>query len=83
MSSLLDTYIFNLQQNNILNSYFEINTVFNSSVDNTFNDVPNQNVVLGFITSANLTTQDIRKSEQNIDIYYVKNLINQLINDTQ
>ena len=83
MSSLLDTYIFNLQQNNILNSYFEINTVFNSSVDNTFNDVPNQNVVLGFITSANLTTQDIRKSEQNIDIYYVKSLINQLINDTQ
>ena len=83
MSSLLDTYIFNLQQNNILNSYFEINTVFNSSVDNTFNDVPNQNVVLGFITSANLTTQDIRKSDQNIDIYYVKSLINQLINDTQ
>ena len=83
MSSLLDTYIFNLQQNNILNSYFEINTVFNSSVDNTFNDVPNQNVVLGFITSANLTTQDIRKSDQDIDIYYVKSLINQLINDTQ
>ncbi len=83
MSSLLDTYIFNLQQNNILNSYFEINTVFNSSVDNTFNDVPNQNVVLGFITSANLTNQDIRKSDQDIDIYYVKSLINQLINDTQ
>ena len=48
-------------------------------MDNTFNDVPNQNVVLGFITSANLTTQDIRKSDQNIDIYYIKSLINQAI----
>ena len=81
LSSLLDTYTFNLQQNNILNSYFEINTIFDSSVNTTFKDVPNQNVVLGFLTSAKLTNSDIRKNDDNIDIYFVKNLINQLVKD--
>ena len=83
LSSLLDTYTFNLQQNNILNSYFEINTIFDSSVNTTFKDVPNQNVVLGFLTSANLTNSDIRKNDDNIDIYFVKNLINQLVKDNK
>ena len=83
MSSLLDTYAFNLQQNNILNSYFEINTIFDSSVNTTFKDVPNQNVVLGFLTSSKLTNSDIRKNDDNIDIYFVKNLINQLIKDNK
>ena len=83
LSSLLDTYTFNLQQNNILNSYFEINTIFDSSVNTTFKDVPNQNVVLGFLTSAKLTNSDIRKNDDNIDIYFVKNLINQLVKDSQ
>ena len=83
LSSLLDTYTFNLQQNNILNSYFEINTIFDSSVNTTFKDVPNQNVVLGFLTSAKLTNSDIRKNDDNIDIYFVKNLINQLVKDNQ
>ena len=54
MSSLIDVYKLNYDQNNLSNSYFEINTVFDTSKNKIYEDVPNQNIVLGFLTSSTL-----------------------------
>jgi len=79
MSSLIDVYKLNNEQNNLSNSYFEINTVFDTSKNKIYEDVPNQNTVLGFLTSSTLSNTDTRLKDQEIDLYYVKNILTQLL----
>ena len=79
MSSLIDVYKLNYDQNNLSNSYFEINTVFDTSKNKIYEDVPNQNIVLGFLTSSNLSNTDTRLKDQELDLYYVKNILTQLL----
>ena len=79
MSSLIDVYKLNDEQNNLSNSYFEINTVFDTSKNKIYEDVPNQNIVLGFLTSSNLSNTDTRLKDQELDLYYVKNILTQLL----
>ena len=79
MSSLIDVYKLNYDQNNLSNSYFEINTVFDTSKNKIYEDVPNQNIVLGFLTSSTLSNTDTRLKDQEIDLYYVKNILTQLL----
>ena len=79
MSSLIDVYKLNYEQNNLSNSYFEINTVFDNSKNKIYEDVPNQNIVLGFLTSSTLTNTDSRLKDEELDLYYVKNIITQLL----
>ena len=79
MSSLIDVYKLNYEQNNLSNSYFEINTVFDTSKNKIYEDVPNQNIVLGFLTSSTLTNTDTRLKDEELDLYYVKNIITQLL----
>ena len=79
MSSLIDVYKLNDEQNNLSNSYFEINTVFDTSKNKMYEDVPNQNIVLGFLTSSNLSNTDTRLKDQELDLYYVKNILTQLL----
>ncbi len=79
MSSLIDVYKLNYEQNNLSNSYFEINTVFDTSKNKIYEDVPNQNIVLGFLTSSNLSNTDTRLKDQELDLYYVKNILTQLL----
>lgn len=79
MSSLIDVYKLNYEQNNLSNSYFEINTVFDNSKNKIYEDVPNQNIVLGFLTSSTLTNTDTRLKDEKLDLYYVKNIITQLL----
>ena len=79
MSSLIDVYKLNYDQNNISNSYFEINTVFDTSKNKIYEDVPNQNIVLGFLTSSTLSNTDTRLKDQELDLYYVKNILTQLL----
>ena len=79
MSSLLDVYKLNYDQNNLSNSYFEINTVFDTSKNKIYEDVPNQNIVLGFLTSSTLSNTDTRLKDQELDLYYVKNILTQLL----
>ena len=78
MSSLIDVYKLNYDQNNLSNSYFEINTVFDTSKNKIYEDVPNQNIVLGFLTSSTLSNTDTRLKDQELDLYYVKNILTQL-----
>ena len=79
MSSLIDVYKLNAEQNNLSNSYFEINTVFDTSKNKMYEDVPNQNIVLGFLTSSTLSNTDTRLKDQELDLYYVKNILTQLL----
>ena len=79
MSSLIDVYKLNYDQNNLSNSYFEINTVFDTSKNKIYEDVPNQNIVLGFLTSSTLSNADTRLKDQELDLYYVKNILTQLL----
>ena len=79
MSSLIDVYKLNYDQNNLSNSYFEINTVFDTSKNKIYEDVPNQNIVLGFLTSSTLSNTDTRLKNQELDLYYVKNILTQLL----
>ena len=79
MSSLIDVYKLNYDQNNLSNSYFEINTVFDTSKNKIYEDVPNQNIVLGFLTSSTLSNTDTRLKDQELDLYYVKNILSQLL----
>ena len=79
MSSLIDVYKLNYDQNNLSNSYFEINTVFDTSKNKNYEDVPNQNIVLGFLTSSTLSNTDTRLKDQELDLYYVKNILTQLL----
>ena len=79
MSSLIDVYKLNYEQNNLSNSYFEINTVFDTSKNKIYEDVPNQNIVLGFLTSSTLSNTDTRLKDQELDLYYVKNILTQLL----
>ena len=79
MSSLIDVYKLNNEQNNLSNSYFEINTVFDTSKNKMYEDVPNQNIVLGFLTSSTLSNTDTRLKDQELDLYYVKNILTQLL----
>jgi len=79
MSSLIDVYKLNYDQNNLSNSYFEINTVFDTSKNKIYEDVPNQNIVLGFLTSSTLSNTDTRLKDQELDLYYVKNILTQLL----
>ena len=79
MSSLIDVYKLNDEQNNLSNSYFEINTVFDTSKNKMYEDVPNQNIVLGFLTSSTLSSTDTRLKDQELDLYYVKNILTQLL----
>ena len=79
MSSLIDVYKLNYEQNNLSNSYFEINTVFDTSKNKIYEDVPNQNIVLGFLTSSTLSNSDTRLKDQELDLYYVKNILTQLL----
>ena len=79
MSSLIDVYKLNYDQNNLSNSYFEINTVFDTSKNKIYEDVPNQNIELGFLTSSTLSNRDTRLKDQELDLYYVKNILTQLL----
>ncbi len=79
MSSLIDVYKLNYEQNNLSNSYFEINTVFDNSKNKIYEDVPSQNIVLGFLTSSTLTNMDSRLKDEELDLYYLKNIITQLL----
>ena len=82
-SSLLNTYIFNLEQNNISSKLFEINTIFDNSKNRLYEKIPNQTYSVGILTPSNVTNNDLRGDDLHYDIYYVKHIINNLIGDCE
>ena len=78
-SSLLNTYIFNLEQNNISEKYFEINTIFDKSKHSLYEKIPNQTYSVGVLIPSKVTNNDLRADVLHYDIHYVKHIIDNLI----
>jgi len=73
--SLIDTYIFNLEQNNISKMFFEINNVFDMGNHFKYDQIPNQVHTLSGIIPTEVSTNDRRNTSTVNDIYYVKQLL--------
>ncbi len=80
-SSLLNIYQSNLEKNSVSSKYFEINTVFDKGKHEKYKNIPNQLYTLGVLTPSRVTNVDIRGEDKTFDIYYVKNLISNLIGE--
>ena len=80
-TSLLNIYQSNLEKNSVSSKYFEINTVFDKSKHEKYENIPNQLYTLGVLTPSRVTNVDLRGEDKTFDIYYVKNLISTLIGE--
>ena len=74
-TSLLDTYKFNLEQNNQSKMFFEINNIFDMGYHLKYDLIPNQIYTLSGIVPKEVTNADRRNDSTVNDIYYVKQLL--------
>ena len=74
-TSLLDTYKFNLEQNNQSKMFFEINNIFDMGDHLKYDHIPNQTYTLSGIVPNEVTNTDRRNDSTVNDIYYVKQLL--------
>jgi len=74
-TSLLETYKFNLEQNNQSKMFFEINNIFDMGDHLKYDLIPNQIYTLSGIVPKEVTNADRRNDSTVNDIYYVKQLL--------
>ena len=74
-TSLLETYKFNLEQNNLSKMFFEINNIFDMGDHLKYDHIPNQTYTLSGIVPNEVTNTDRRNDSTVNDIYYVKQLL--------
>ena len=74
-TSLLETYKFNLEQNNQSKMFFEINNIFDMGDHLKYEHIPNQTYTLSGIVPKEVTNTDRRNDSTVNDIYYVKQLL--------
>ena len=74
-TSLLETYKFNLEQNNQSKMFFEINNIFDMGDHLKYEHIPNQTYTLSAIVPKEVTNTDRRNDSTVNDIYYVKQLL--------
>ena len=74
-TSLLETYNFNLEQNNQSKMFFEINNIFDMGDHLKYDHIPNQTYTLSGIVPNEVTNTDRRNVSTVNDIYYVKQLL--------
>ena len=74
-TSLLETYKFNLEQNNQSKMFFEINNIFDMGDHLKYEHIPNQTYTLSGIVPKEVTNADRRNDSTVNDIYYVKQLL--------
>ena len=74
-TSLLETYKFNLEQNNQSKMFFEINNIFDMGDHLKYEHIPNQTYTLSGIVPKEVTNADRRNDSTVNDIYYVKELL--------
>lgn len=80
-TSLLDTYKFNLEQNNQSKMFFEINNIFDMGDHLKYDHIPNQAYTLSGIVPKEVTNIDRRNEPTANDIYYVKQLLFSLLGE--
>ena len=77
-SSLISTYLHNVENNNYHAKYFEINNVYDNSENKKFKNVPNQSYTLGIILPSIITNPNIGSEVLNSSIYDLTFEINSL-----
>ena len=72
LTSLINTYKFNLESNGKTHRYYEINNVYDDSKHKKFKIIPNQEYSLGLLIPENETVEDIKGKTKtnNINTHY-------------
>ena len=61
-SSLINTYIFNIDKHSYSGQYFEINNTYDMGNHNKYKSIPNQNYKLGILIPKKLTDNDLSEN---------------------
>ena len=78
LTSLINTYKFNLESNGKTHRYYEINNVYDDSKHKKFKIIPNQEYSLGLLIPENETVEDIKGKTKTNNINTLANVIKNL-----
>ena len=78
LSSLINTYKFNYENNNRSDRYYELNNVYDDSKHKKFNHIPNQEYSLGLLIPEIESVEDHRDTTKSNDINSLKETIKKL-----
>ena len=78
LSSLINTYKHNFENNAQSNKYYEINNVYDDTKHKLYKDIPNQEYSLGLLLPATETNHDTRGELIQNDIHTLTNIVNLL-----
>ena len=78
LSSLINTYKHNFENNAQSNKYYEINNVYDDTNHKLYKDIPNQEYSLGLLLPATETNHDTRGELIQNDIHTLTNIVNLL-----
>lgn len=78
LTSLINTYKFNLESNGKSHRYYEINNVYDDSKHKKFKMIPNQEYSLGLLIPENETVEDRKGKTKTNNIHTLANVIKNL-----
>ena len=78
LSSLINTYKHNFENNSQSNKYYEINNVYDDTKHKLYKDIPNQEYSLGLLLPETETNHDTRGELIENDIHTLTNIVNLL-----
>jgi len=78
LTSLINTYKFNLESNSKSHRYYEINNVYDDSKHKKFKMIPNQEYSLGILIPENETVEDRNRKTKTNNINTLANVIKNL-----
>ena len=83
LSSLINTYKHNFENNSQSNKYYEINNVYDDTKHKLYKDIPNQEYSLGLLLPETETNHDTRGELIQNDIHTLTNIVNLLFPNIQ
>ena len=78
LSSLINTYKHNFENNSQSNKYYEINNVYDDTKHKLYKDIPNQEYSLGLLLPETETNHDTRGELIQNDMHTLTNIVNLL-----
>ena len=83
LTSLINTYKFNLESNGKSHRYYEINNVYDDSKHKKFKMIPNQEYSLGLLIPENETVEDRKGKTKTNNINTLANVIKNLFSSSE
>lgn len=83
LTSLINTYKFNLESNGKSHRYYEINNVYDDSKHKKFKMIPNQEYSLGLLIPENETVEDRKRKTKTNNINTLANALKNLFPSSQ